>query len=99
MGQVFYDVDIYHPTQSLAHAGSMQSLQCLMSRATGPESVRAGKEVLLIHRLQHHDDRPLCHLVLEGRDAERPSRAIRLRDICPANRWRFVATRLDAIQE
>ena len=32
-------------------------------------------------------------------DAERPTRAIRLRNICPADRRRFVATRLDAIQE
>jgi len=39
-----------------------------MSRATGPEAVRAGKEVLLIHGLQHHDDRPLRQLVFEGRD-------------------------------
>jgi hypothetical protein len=54
---------------------------------------------LLIHRLQHHDDCPLRQLVLEGRNTERPTRAIRLRDVCPAH-WRCcVATRLDAIQE
>src|ERR1700689_2788841 len=70
-----------------------------MSRATGPEAVRTGKEVLLIHRLQHHDDCPLCQLVFEGRDAEWPTRAIRLRNICPAHWWCFVATRLDATQE
>jgi hypothetical protein len=70
-----------------------------MSRTAGPESERAGKEVLLIHRLQHHDDCPLRHLVFEGRNPERPTRAIRFRNICPTH-WRcFVTTRLDAIQE
>jgi hypothetical protein len=39
-----------------------------MSRATGPEAVRTGKEVLLIHRLQHHDDCSLRQLIFEGRD-------------------------------
>ena len=29
--EIFYDVDIKHPPQSLTHDGSMQSLQCLMS--------------------------------------------------------------------
>src|SRR6516162_6852238 len=70
-----------------------------MSRATGPEAVRAGKEVLLIHRLQHHEDCSLRQLIFEGRDAERPTRAIRLRNICPTHWRRLVATRLDAIQE
>ena len=70
-----------------------------MSRTTGPESERAGKEVLLIHRLQYHDDCPLRHLVFEGRNTERPTRAIRFWDICPADRWCFVTTRLDALQE
>src|SRR6476661_10012361 len=70
-----------------------------MSRTTGPESERAGKEVLLIHRLQHHDDCSLRHLVFEGRYAERSTRAVRFWNICPADRRRFVATRLDAIQE
>src|SRR6516164_1573058 len=70
-----------------------------MSRTTGPESERAGKEVLLIHRLKHHDDCPLGHLVFEGRNAERPTRSIRFWNICPPHWRRFVAARLDAIQE
>jgi hypothetical protein len=37
--EIFDDVDVYHPPQSLAHDGSMQRVQCLMSRAAGPESV------------------------------------------------------------
>src|SRR5712672_3585308 len=70
-----------------------------MSRATGPEAVRTGKEVLLIHRLQHHDDCSLRPFIFEGRDTELPTRAIRLRNICPTHWRRYVATRLDAIQK
>src|SRR5271168_4062123 len=70
-----------------------------MSRASGPEAIRTGKEVLLIHRLQHHDDCSLRQLIFEGRDAERPTRAIRLRNVCPTHWRRYVTTRLDAIQK
>src|SRR5215470_10333019 len=64
--EVFFDVQIYHPTQSVAHEASTQRLQGLMSRATRPETVGAGKKILLVDGLQHHDDRPLRHLILEG---------------------------------
>src|SRR5262249_55451886 len=64
--EIVFDVEIYHPTQSVAHEASTQRLQGLMRRATRPEAVRAGKKVLLVDGLQHHDDRPLRHLVLEG---------------------------------
>src|SRR5262249_53709900 len=64
--EIFFDIEIYYPTQSVAHEARMQRLQGLMSRATRPEAVRAGKEILLVDGLQHHDNRPLRHLVLEG---------------------------------
>src|SRR5712691_3541657 len=70
-----------------------------MRRAPGSEAVRARPKVLLVNRLQHHGDRPLRHLVLEGRDAERPLRAVRLEDVCPAHRRCLVAAGLDAIEE
>jgi hypothetical protein len=73
--------------------------QSLMSRATRPEAVRAGKEVLLVDGLQHHDNRPLRHLVFESWKAEGPTRSIRLRDIYPPDRRCVVAARLDALQE
>src|SRR5216684_6687219 len=46
--------------------------------------------------------RPVCPLrqfVFEGRDAKRPTRTIRFRNICPPHWRRFVAAGLDAIQE
>src|SRR5271166_3932664 len=54
---------------------------------------------LLIDRLQRHDDRSLCHLVLERRDAEWPLRAVRLWNVDPTHRRGGVAAGLDALQE
>src|SRR5215467_8518508 len=91
--KVVFDVEIYHPTQSVAREASTQRLQGLMSRATRPVAVRAGKKVLLVDGLQHHDNRPLCHLILEGLKAEGPKRSgsIALGDVHPPDRWRLVA--------
>ena len=49
----------------------MQRAQRLVRRPLRPKAVRAGPEVLFINRFQNHRDRPLRHLVFEGRDAER----------------------------
>src|SRR6516164_5965846 len=99
--KVVFDVEIYHPTQSMAHDTRAQRLQSLMSRATRPEAVRAGKKVLLVDGLQYHDNRPLPHLILEGWKAKWPkrSRSIRLRNIHSPNGWSLIAARLDALQE
>jgi hypothetical protein len=70
-----------------------------MGRAAGPEAIRAGEEVLLVDRLQHHRYSALRHLVFEGRDAERPLRAVRFRDVGPAHRRCVIAARANAIQE
>src|SRR3954470_21582643 len=70
--EVTLDVDIDAPPHAAAHAGAAQSVERLVGGAAGPEAIRAGEEVLLVNRLQHHRDGPLCHLVFEGRDAERP---------------------------
>src|SRR5262249_38270962 len=70
-----------------------------MSRATRPEAVGAGEKVLLVHILQNHNDRPLTYLVFESWKAERPTRSIRLRNICSSDRRRLVAAGLNASQE
>src|SRR5215831_9279727 len=72
-----------------------------MSRATRPEAVRAGKKILLVDGLQHHDDRPLRYLIFEGWKAERPERSgsIALGDVHPPDRRRLITARLDALEE
>src|ERR1700726_3039178 len=66
----------------MTHEAGTQLLQGLMRRATRPEPERAGKKVLLVDELQHHDNRPLTYLILECWKTERPERSIRLRNIC-----------------
>src|SRR5262245_33817529 len=99
--KIVFDVEIYHPTQSVAHEASTQRLQGLMSGATWPEAVGAGKKVLLIDGLQHHDNRPLRHLIFEGWEAEGPKRSgsITLGDVHPPDRRCLIAAGLDALQE
>jgi hypothetical protein len=76
-----------------------QVLQGQMCRSPWPEAVGAGKKVLLVDGLQHYDDRPLCHLVLQGSKSERPKRSIQLRNIGSTHRRCPIAARLDAAQE
>src|SRR3982751_6006532 len=96
--EVTLDVDIDAPSHTAAHAGGAQSVERLVGRAAGPEAIRAGEEVLLVDRLQHHRYSALRHLVFEGRDAERPLRAVRFRDVGSAHRRRMVAARPNALQ-
>src|SRR5258708_19143899 len=70
-----------------------------MTGPSGPEAIGAGSKILLVYGFQDYDDRPLRHLVLEGRNAERPLRAIRLGNVRPAHRRCLVAARLDASPE
>jgi hypothetical protein len=61
-----------------------------MGAPTRPEPVRAVHEVLLIHRLQHHEHGPLQDLVLEGRYPNRAGAILLLWDVHPPHRWRSV---------
>src|SRR5262245_492473 len=72
-----------------------------MSRATRPEPVGARKKVLLVDELQHHDNRPLTHLIFESWKAKGPTRSgsIALGDVYPPDRRRLVAAGLYAVHE
>src|SRR3954453_16768496 len=70
-----------------------------MGRATWYEAIGAGQIVLLIDGFQHHRHGSLSDLVLEGRDAERPLRTVRLQNVGPADRRCLIPARLDAIEE
>ena len=97
--EVVRHIRIDHPPLASFHDACAQGAQGVVGRAPGPEAVRARQEVALVDRLQQHQDRPLRHLVFERRDAERPSRAVRLGDVVPAHRRREVVARLDPVQE
>jgi site-specific DNA recombinase len=85
------DVDVQHPPQALRHERCTEIVQRIVRRPAWSEAVRARQEILLVDGLQQHDDRPLRHLVLEGHDAKRPLRPIRLRDVRAARRRGLVA--------
>src|SRR6266567_6168751 len=70
--EVLAYVDLHHKVLPLPRDRATQRAQRIMSRPLGPEAVRAGQEVLLVDGLQSHHDRSLCHLIFEGRDAQRP---------------------------
>src|SRR4051795_2065019 len=70
-----------------------------MGRATWSEAIGAGQIILLIDGFQHHRHGSLSDLVLEGRDAERPLRTVRLQNVGPADRRCLIPARLDAIEE
>ena len=69
-------------------------------RSSRPEAVRAVQEVLLVDRFQHHDDRPLKDLVLEGRDPEGPGlRPEPFGDVHPPHRRCPVRAGLGPVQQ
>ena len=63
-----------------------QGVERIMRSASGPEPVREPEEVLLVDRVQHHNDCALDDLVFERSDRQRPLPPIRLRDVHPAGR-------------
>ena len=71
-----------------------------MRRSPRPKAVRAVVEVLLVDRLQQHDDRPLKHLVLQRRNPDRPGLAAgAFRDMHPSHRRSPVRAGLGPVQE
>ena len=69
------DVELQHPAASHRHQPLPQGLQRLVCRSARTEAVRAVTEVLLVDRVQYHRHRALQHLVLEGRNPDRPGLA------------------------
>src|ERR1022692_4440234 len=79
--EVLAYVDLDDPTAGHHRRLSMQYVQRLKRRASWPEAERAVQKVLLVNGLQHHRDRALQHLILEGRDAQRAHLATVFRDV------------------
>ena len=95
------DVHVHDPAPSDPHRLLPEAVQRPMRRSSGPEAVRAVLEVLLVDRFQHHDDRPLEYLILEGRNPQRPSlgRRARLGDMDPPHRRCLVRAGLGSVQQ
>ncbi len=68
----FPDVHFQDPFTPVLHQLVLEVVQSLVCRSPWPEPVRARLEVLLVDRLQQHDDRPLENLVLQCWYPDRP---------------------------
>jgi hypothetical protein len=94
------DIHLQHPPAAHSHQRPPEIAQCVMGRATRPEAVRTGQEVLFVDRLQHHCYGTLKHLVFEGGNPDRAGlRPASFRDVDPLDRGRLVLTRLEAVEE
>jgi len=87
------DVNFKDPPARHLHRLALHDSQRLMRRTAGSKAVRAVQKTLLVDCFQHHDHRPLEHLVLEGWYAYGPRLRASpcLRDVHSADRWRHVA--------
>ena len=94
------DVSLQHPASMHLHQPFPQAVQCLVCRPLRPETVREVIEVLLVHRFQHHQHRPLQDLVLKARYPDRAGLApIPLQNLHPAHWRREVPPRLEPLQK
>ena len=97
----FSDIDLHDPAAPHRHRLLPEAFQGLVRRPSRAEAVRTVLEVLLVDRFQDHDDRTLKHLILEGRDAQRPGlgRRAGLGDMDPTHRRRLVRAGLGSVQQ
>src|SRR6266436_1723531 len=94
------DVHVHNPAATDLHEVLPQDLQRLMRRPSRPEAIRTVQKVLLVDRLQRHDDRPLKDLILQSRDAQRTSLVARpFRNTHPTYRRRPVRAGLGTFEE
>ena len=95
----FPDVEVDHPATFHAHQAFPERLDRLVSRPTGPKTIRAVQEVLLVDGVQHNHDRALKHLVFKRRNPDRAGRPVSLRDLDATNRRRSIRTRLETVKQ
>ena len=95
------DVHFQNPAASAVHRPLPQVFQGFVCRSSRPEAIRAGIEVLLVDRLQQHDDRPLEDLVLQRGNSDRASLGSRARlgNMHPPHRRCPVRPGLRPVQE
>jgi site-specific DNA recombinase len=93
------NVDLQDPPAVHFHRLLPEVPKRSVSTATGPKAVRAVQEVLFVDGLQHHGNRPLKHLILEGWNPNGPCLPIALRDMHTPHGRCSVRARLRAFQQ
>src|SRR5262249_44745002 len=94
------DVHFHQPATTQIHGLLPQSAQRVVRRSPWPETVRTVPKVLLVNRLQRHDDRSLKDFVFQRGNPQGPGFGSRLlRNTHPTYGRRSVCTRLGTVQE
>ena len=93
------DVGVQHPVDPLPGDPGGERVQRVVLAAPGPEPVAEAEELRLVDRRQDGHHRGLDDLVLQRRDAERPSPAVRLRYVPSPGRQRPVGAAVEAVVE
>src|SRR5438105_10191394 len=71
--EILANINLDNPLNPLIHALAPNSSQGLMRRTARPKPIREVLKVLLENGLQQHGNRPLHHLVLNGRHTDASS--------------------------
>src|SRR6202045_630371 len=84
------DIRIQHPVHLLPENADMESVQRIVLAASRPESVGEPEEVFLLDCFKNRRDCLLDDLVLQAQNAQRPFRAVSLRNVGSSGRTRSV---------
>src|SRR6516164_8810165 len=83
-------ISVKHPVHLLPENADMKSVQRIVLAASRSESVGEPEEVLLVDGFENRHDRLLDDFVLQAQNAQRPFRAISLRNVGSSGRTRSV---------
>src|SRR5712671_1867542 len=84
------NIRVEHPVHLLPENAGVESVQRIMLAAPRPEPVGEPEEVFLVDCFENRRDRLLDDFVLQAQNAERPFRAISLRNVGSSGRTRSV---------
>src|SRR5271169_6853368 len=84
------DIRVKHPVHLSPENAGVESVQRIVLAAPRPESIGEPEEVFLVDCFENRRDRLLDDFVLQAQNAQRPFRAIRLRNVGSSGRTRSV---------
>src|SRR5450631_2701065 len=86
------DIRVKHPIHLLPENAGVESVQRIVLAAPRPESVGEPEEVFLVDCFENRRDRLLDNFVLQAQNAQRPLRAVSLRNVGSSGRTRSITT-------
>src|SRR5665213_1244311 len=99
LGEKVADISVQHIVHLLLFDPDRQRIECVVGTTSRPEPIGVAEEVLLVDRIQHLDNRPLEHLVLQGGYSERALAPVRFRYEHSPRRTCPVGTAVDSYEQ